>query len=138
MPPTPAQTRPCQIFVVEDHARLRSLLETFFSMQEDIVCCGAASSAEEALPLIEAQQPDIVVADLSLPEMSGIDLIRQLRTARPGLRCIILSGHNESRYATQAIEAGAVGYILKGNPKEIADAVRRCHQGETVLSEGLD
>lgn len=129
---------PRRVFVVEDHARLRHLIETYLAIQGDLVCCGSAKSAEEALPLLAAADPDLLMADLSLPGMSGIDLIQQVVLDRPAMICLILSGHKESRYARLALAAGARGYVLKGNPDAIADALRRCSRGETVVSEELD
>lgn len=127
-----------RIFIVEDHWRLRTLLKTFIGMQPDMDCCGVADCAETALDVLDYDSlPDLVVADLSLPGMSGVDLIRLLRETNPSLRCLVLSGHDNARYASAALHVGARGYILKGDPLEIGQAIRRCCDGEIVVSEDL-
>ncbi len=126
-----------RIYIVEDHEGFRDLLVTFVGFQRDIECCGTAASGEEALDNLERAQPDVVVSDLVLPNMSGIDLAREIRRRLPQTRILILSGHKEHHYVRLARNVGANGYIVKGTPKEFLDAVRRCHQGEFVVSPDL-
>ncbi|MFD2438229.1 response regulator [Modicisalibacter luteus] len=78
-----------------------------------------------------------MLVDLSLPGVSGIDLIASVKTRHPELPCAILSGHGERRYAEQAIAAGAQGYVLKGDPDELPKAIRLMMKGERYVSKAL-
>ncbi|MDP0500203.1 MAG: response regulator transcription factor [Verrucomicrobiota bacterium JB022] len=131
-------TRAPQIFVIEDHDNLRKLLGVFLDMQDDFEFVGSARSAEDALVLVPEVKPDIIMVDLSLPRMSGVEFVRAIKQELPEVKCIMLSGHNERSHAEQAIAAGAMGYILKGNPLEVGEAIRRCLAGEIIISAELE
>ncbi|KAF0094844.1 MAG: LuxR family two component transcriptional regulator [Puniceicoccaceae bacterium 5H] len=132
-----SDTESFSIFIVEDHDNLRKVLGVFLDMQDDMYFCGSASSAEEALPQLTEVKPDVLMVDLSLPGMNGIDLVRRVRAELPETKCVILSGHNQRSYASQAIEAGAVGYLIKGDPVQVGKDLRRCAHGETVVAQQL-
>lgn len=123
-----------RVLIVEDHEGLRIMLRKAIDLQKDFECCGAASSGEEALLMVEALDPALVVADLSLPGMNGIELIEQIHALRPALPCVVCSGHDERKYASQALEAGARGYIVKGNPFDMIAGMRQIVAGEIFLS----
>lgn len=125
------------VFVVEDHSVMREMLREFLAMEADIEVTGVAESAEAALEQFADAVPDLVLIDMSLPGMSGIELVRRLRLEHPGLYCAMLSGHGEGRYLRQAFDAGANGYILKGEPDEVPRAIQQILQGERYVSEEL-
>ena len=108
---------------------MRSVLTRLVEREEDLVVCGEASSAEEALERVADLQPDLVLIDISLPGMSGINLIRELREQFPNLASLIVSGHKESIYGREVMRAGAYGYVEKANAHGIIDAIRHILQG---------
>ena len=127
-----------QVLLVEDHAIVRETLQDFVERLPQVSNCRAVSSAEAALQFLTGHSPDLLVIDLSLPGMSGIEFLRAVRERLPKLRCLILSGHSSRNYVRQAFEAGANGYVLKGDPMEIERGIRAAHLGERYVSQGLD
>jgi DNA-binding NarL/FixJ family response regulator len=127
-----------QIFLVEDHVIMRQMLREYLTLEEDLAVCGEAGTAQAALDQIAAAHPDLVLIDVALPDMSGIDLVRLLQMKNPHLRLAILSGHREKRHVDEAFEAGAQGYILKGNAFELPEAIRRVMSGENYRSAELN
>lgn len=123
-----------KLFIVEDHPVMRQSLRAFVKRQADIEVCGDANTGEAALEQIAETQPDIVLIDVSLPGMSGLDLLEILRERHPTLLCVMLSGHGERSHVDHALMAGARGYILKGDTDDLAIALRKVIQGETYLS----
>src|SRR5215217_2588402 len=99
-----------RIYIVEDHARMRQVLNEAIGKMPGLSVCGVASSAEEALEAIDGNAVDVAMIDMSLPQMSGAELVRALRSRWPSLYCLILSGHREPIYVQQALAAGAHGY----------------------------
>ena len=96
---------------------------------------GEAASAEDALEKVASGAPDLVLADVSLPGMDGIELIRALHAAYPDLLMLAISGHDESMYAVSALRAGARGYVLKGKLSSVADALRQVNSGDIYASD---
>lgn len=105
--------------------------------EPELVVCGMAATAEEALATAAASEPDFMLIDVSLPDMSGIELARTLHDRHPDLPLAMLSGHREQSHVEQALAAGARGYVLKGSGEELAPAIRRMMRGERYLSEAL-
>ena len=127
-----------KIFIVDDHPVLRRGLSMLISNEEDLELCGEAESAELATEAMDNAQPDVALVDLSLKGMSGLDLIRQIRKNHPQVRTVVISAHDESRYAERAIRAGAMGYVMKNeNIDTVVDAIRRVLKGEIYLSEKM-
>jgi DNA-binding NarL/FixJ family response regulator len=126
-----------RLFVVEDHPVMRQMVCEAIERQAEWVLSGAAVSAEEAMGELAVMTVDLVLVDVSLPRMSGIELVRALAERRPDLRCLMLSGHAEGSYAAQALAAGALGYILKGRPADLEAGIRATLQGKQFLSEPL-
>lgn len=124
-----------RVYIVEDHPIMRQSLRAFIRRQEGFELCGEAESAEAALEEIDHTQPDLMLIDLSLPGMSGLELLEQIRQRYPALLCMILSGHGERSHVDHAMMAGARGYIVKGDTDELAQAMRQVSQGQTYLSE---
>lgn len=127
------------IYIVEDHTFMRQALVDFIEDVPDFHVHGAVETAEEALAELngEATTIDLVFIDTRLPGMDGIELVGELTRRWPTLRCLMLSGHGENSYVDRALKAGAQGYVLKGNPDEIPEAIRRVLDGESYLSAAL-
>lgn len=126
-----------RIYIVEDNDIVREMLSIFVSDLPDLSVCGAAASAEEALSEIPSAKPDLLLVDLSLPQMNGAELIGVARQRWPDLPSLVLSGHGEAAYVERARAAGARGYVLKGNPYELPDAIQCVLQGSEYVSKGL-
>lgn len=127
---------PVRIFLVEDHPLMRRITSEYVGKLPGFEVCGAASSAEEALDRLPASA-DLVLVDVSLPGMSGIDLVAEVVARWPALYCLMLSGHTEAGYVERALGVGAKGYVMKGNPATLAESVRCVLDGGTYLSEAL-
>jgi DNA-binding NarL/FixJ family response regulator len=126
-----------RVFLVEDHACMRAALHDFLDTLNDFEVCGAVENADSALRQLSAATPDLVIIDVSLPGMNGIELVRELVVRFPTLCCVMLSGHGEQTYVRRSLAAGASGFILKGNPDELPVALRAVLDGEVYVSEGL-
>lgn len=141
MAPKPLRTAPpttrSRVYLVEDHPLLRITLADFLCTASDLDLCGTAATAEDALATLDRDRPDVLLVDVSLPGMSGVDLVETVVERWPGLACMMLSGHAQPAHVDRAMNAGARGYILKGNPSEIPDAIRHVLAGGTYLSENL-
>src|SRR5262245_39109411 len=125
------------VMLVEDHAILRGILQEFVTNMSQVAVCRTTASAEAALQDIEEDEPDLMLIDLSLPGMSGIELVGKLASSHPKLLCAILSGHRSPSYARQAMAAGAKGYLLKGDPAEIERGVAAIVDGRKFVSRDL-
>jgi DNA-binding NarL/FixJ family response regulator len=126
-----------RIFIVEDHPFMREMLCEVVERQLRCTVTGAVATAEEALALLVDADVDLVLVDVSLPQMDGIALVRALQQTHPELPCLMVSGHAEITYVTRALEAGARGYVLKGRPGDIEAGVAAIRAGVTYLSEPL-
>ncbi|MCW8193849.1 response regulator transcription factor [Proteobacteria bacterium 005FR1] len=127
----------CNVYIVEDHPEVLLTYEQFLQNIDDLEVCGTAESAEAALQAPELSQADMALIDVSLPGMSGIDLVRQLHDRYPDLPCLMVSGHSEEVYARSAYEAGAKGYIMKGNPVTMVDAIHEVLKGDLFYSDRM-
>ncbi|HUF00630.1 MAG TPA: response regulator transcription factor [Anaerolineales bacterium] len=123
------------ILLVEDHKVFAKTLLHFLSTHEELHVVAVAESAEQALEQLTDLKVDLVLADLSLPRMSGISLVEQLRQQYPDLRCAVLSGHVAPEYAHRALNAGAQGYMIKDNPHGILEGIQRIMKGEVYISK---
>ena len=122
------------ILIVDDHPIVRDGLEAILSTQPDFQVSGAAASGEEALTLFEQQQPDVVLLDLEMPGMDGVEVIRKLRKKTPGVRIVVFTAFDTDERILSAVQAGAKGYLLKGAPRsELFEAIRIVHQGGSLL-----
>lgn len=122
------------VYLVEDHPVIQRAMKALLEAEPDLVVCGIAGSAEEALKLMPTGSPDIVLIDVSLPGMSGLSLAEHLMERRPKFRTLMVTGHDDVHYARAALAAGANGYVLKDDPKEVIVAVRAVLAGEIYLS----
>lgn len=127
-----------RIFIVEDHPIMRRGYRTLINGELDLEVCGEAETAAEALEKIPEAAPDLVIADISLEGMSGIELIKRLQTERPGLEVLVVSMHEESLYAERALQAGAVGYVMKKEAdSSVITAIRRVMEGRYYVSDHM-
>ncbi|PAP75920.1 response regulator [Rubrivirga marina] len=127
-----------KILLVDDHPLLRTGLAMTLDDEPDFEIVGQAADAEEALDVVDRLDPDLVVVDLSLPGMGGIELVKHLQTIRPQTRTLVVSRHDESLYAERAVRAGAKGYVSKLEAGEkIVEAVRTVLRGGIFLSEDV-
>ena len=124
-----------RILLVDDHPVLRKGLVRLIDSKDEFVVCGEASAAKDAMALIRELKPDLVIVDISLPGTSGIELTKMIRAEFTTLPVLILSMHEELLYATRALRAGAMGYIVKQDAIDnIAAALREALDGRQYLS----
>jgi DNA-binding NarL/FixJ family response regulator len=127
-----------KIFLVEDHAWFRSQLAALITVDPRLVICGEADNAAEALAAIMPASPDLVIIDITLKGMNGLDLIRELRARSCNAFMLVLSMHDESMYAERALRAGANGYIAKHETsKQLREAIQRVLAGSVYLSRRM-
>jgi NarL family two-component system response regulator LiaR len=121
--------------VVDDHAVVRSGLAAFLLAFDDLAPVGEAASGEEALGLCAEAQPDVVLMDLVMPGMDGAATTRAIRERRPETQVIALTSFKEEELVKAALEAGAIGYLLKNvSAEELAEAIRSAHAGRSTLA----
>ncbi|HEX6479778.1 MAG TPA: response regulator transcription factor [Ktedonobacteraceae bacterium] len=122
------------LLIVDDHQIVRWGIRTFLATQPDIIVVGEAASGEEALQTVVDLVPDVVLMDLMLPGMNGVETTRRLKEISPHTRVIVLTSYHEDEHLFPAIQAGALSYLLKDvGTSELADAVRKAIHGEAML-----
>jgi len=127
-----------RLFLVDDHPLVRDGLRARLSSLPEIDIVGEADSAAEALPLIEELKPDLVLADVGMKDINGIELAAQLQERQPQVRVVMLSMYDNPEYVQQALQAGARGYVLKDAPaSEIVAAIDAVTAGGTFLSPAV-
>ena len=131
------QNAPIRVMVVDDHPMWRDAVARDLTEAGYDVVASAADGAQ-ALRIAGATRPDVVVLDLQLPDMSGVEVTRGLRAAHPAVRVLVLSASGEQQDVLDAVKAGAAGYLLKSAARpEFLDAVRRTADGDAVFTPGL-
>lgn len=124
-----------RILIVDDHPIVREGLRARISSQSDMEVCGEAADVKEALAAVQKDHPDLVLADISLGDSNGLDLIQRLKADGRKIRMLVLSAHDDSLYAERALKAGAHGYISKSQAQSnILNAVRVVLDGGCYLS----
>ena len=127
-----------RILIIDDHEVVREGVKRIFSDRPGTAFFGEASSVPEALRIVNEQDWDVVVLDLSLGDRSGLELLRQLKQIRPRLPVLILSMHSEEQYARRAFKAGASGYVTKdSSPSELVRALDKVITGGRYFSQEL-
>ena len=130
-----AQPNKKRILLVDDHPVLRKGLVRLIDSKDEFVVCGEASTAADAMALIRELEPHLAIVDIGLPGASGIELTKTIRAEFQKLPVLILSMHEEAFYATRALRAGAMGYIVKQDAIDnIAEALREALNGRCYLS----
>jgi DNA-binding NarL/FixJ family response regulator len=136
------QARPggakARILLVDDHAVVRFGIAQLINRQPDLEVCGEEENAGAALSAAERLKPDLVIADLSLKDSSGLELVRNLKARFPTMPILVLSVHDESVYAEVAFRAGAHGYLMKDQALEkVLEAIRRVLGGSVYVSDAM-
>lgn len=127
-----------KIFVVDDHSVMRWGYIALINQEPDLEVCGEAGTALEALDQIPELEPDLVIVDISLEGMNGIELTKHLQTQEPELPVLVVSMHDESLYGERALRAGARGYIMKKEARtKIVEAIRRVLNGVFYMSDAM-
>lgn len=133
-----AEARPIRLVIAEDHVLVRAGLRSLLRQIPEVEVVGEASSGREALELVARDHPDLVLMDVSMPDLNGLEAAARIARQFPRTRTIILSMHAVEEYVHQALRAGAAGYLLKdADPSELALAVRAVARGETYLSPAV-
>lgn len=124
-----------RVAMVEDDTRVRESLALLINQAPGFECSQVFVNAEQALERIPEAVPDVVLMDINLPNLSGVECVRRLNKQIPGLNVIMLTVYDDSQLVFQALQAGANGYLLKrASPDEILDAIRDVHQGGAPMS----
>jgi two-component system, NarL family, response regulator DesR len=126
-----------RVVIAEDQAMVLGALAALLEMEDDIHVVAQVRNGRDALQTVLASAPDVVITDIEMPEMTGIELTRKLKERSPA-KVIVVTTFARPGYLRRAIDAGAQGYLLKDSPaRELADAVRRVHQGQRVINSEL-
>jgi DNA-binding NarL/FixJ family response regulator len=126
------------ILIVDDHPMMREGLAQLIGQQPDMMVCGEAGEAGDALEKIRLLKPDLVLADISLPGRNGLELIKDIRAMDPAAAVLVISMHDESFYAERVLRAGGRGYVMKQEGgKKILEAIRQVSSGQIFVSEKM-
>ncbi len=129
------ETNPIRVMLVDDHAVVRSGLSAFLLAYDDLELVGEAGSGEEAVRLCDHAQPDVVLMDLAMPAMGGLEATRRIRREFPGTKVLAVTQYDDSEYVIPVIAAGAHGFITKSAAfSELASAIQAVHNGDSFLS----
>lgn len=124
-----------KIVLADDHAMLREGLSLLIKSQHDMEVVAEASDGVEAIDAVRTYRPDLVLLDIAMPKINGLDAVRLILQATPETRVIMLSRYEKEAYVHQALDAGAMGYVVKGSPgKDLLDAIRTVDKGKFYLS----
>jgi NarL family two-component system response regulator LiaR len=123
-----------KVFLAEDHVVVREGLREIIRREADLEVVGEAGDGIEAVRLVRELQPDVVIMDIAMPGLSGIEATRQVKASLPQTGILVLTAYDNPEFVFGAIEAGAAGYLLKNaRGKELLNAIRATHEGESVL-----
>jgi two-component system, NarL family, response regulator LiaR len=129
---------PIRVLIVDDHEVVREGLRNFLELQDGMVIAGEAGDGEEGVALAAELQPDVVLMDLVMPKVSGVEAMRALRERAPGIRVIVLTSFIDDEHLLPAMRAGAAGYLLKNvRPQELARAIRTADAGEALIDPAV-
>ncbi len=127
-----------RVAIADDHAVVRQGLRTFLELQEDMEVVGEAVDGGDAVDLVERTAPDVVLLDLVMPQVDGIEATRRIRERSPATRILVLTSFADDHTVLPAVRAGAAGYLLKDvQPPELAAAIRTVHSGEALLAPAV-
>ena len=128
-----------RLSLADDHAVVRDGMEALLEAEVDITVVGTAANGREAVRQVQELNPDVVVMDIAMPELNGIDAAAQIRETCPTTKVIMLSMHDSAEHIFQALKAGAQGYLLKESAgREVVTAVRAVHAGRRYLSHRIE
>jgi DNA-binding NarL/FixJ family response regulator len=131
-------SEPIRVFLVDDHEIVRRGIADLLDAETDIEVVGEAGTAAQARARIAATNPDVAVLDVRLPDGSGIDVCREVRSSQPGVRCIILTAYDDDDALRAAVIAGASGYVLKDiRGGKLIESVRRAAAGKNLIDPAI-
>ena len=131
-------TSPYRVVIADDHSLIRKGLRTIIELESDMQVIGEAGDGEELLNFLARNQPNLVVMDISMPNLNGIDAIEKVLALYPDIRILILTMHRNSQYFYNAISAGAHGYLIKDDSDtELLTAIETVRSGKTYISPQL-
>ena len=134
----PGRSKEIRVVLAEDQGMVRGALAVLLGIEPDIEVLEVASDGEEALRAIGKHRPGVLVTDIEMPKMTGLELAARVRDLYPGTRVLMLTTFARPGYLRRAMEAGAHGYLLKDRPStELAAALRLVHRGQRVVDPGL-
>lgn len=125
------------LLLVEDHPIFAGVLVRALKQREDLNVVMVVDSAEKALELVPDLNLDLILVDVSLPKMNGIDLVSKLTQLYPHILCLVISGHLSTIYLRRSLEAGARGYAIKDSAKDIIEGIYQVIRGEIYISKEL-
>lgn len=129
---------PIRVLIAEDHAVVREGLRIILSMEEDVKVVGEASGGTEAVTLAQQLKPHVVLMDIRMEDMDGVEATRSIRSEVPETNVLVLTGFAEDRYLLEAIEAGANGFLVKdARPEKVIEAIHRVAAGESLVTPAL-
>jgi two-component system response regulator DevR len=130
--------RAIRVFLLDDHEVVRRGVRELLEAEDDMEVVGDAGTAEQALARIPPTAPDVAILDVQLPDGSGVEVAREIRSAYPAIQCLILTSFSDDEALFQAIMAGAAGYLLKQiKGTDLVDAVRRVAAGQSLLDPAV-
>jgi two-component system, NarL family, response regulator LiaR len=126
------------VLIADDHPVVRHGLRTFLETQDGLEVVGEAADGAEAVELVERLLPDVVLMDLVMPGLDGVEATRRIRGLSPSTKVIVLTSFDDDEKVFPSIKAGAAGYLLKDvHPQDLADAIRRVQRGEALLAPSV-
>jgi DNA-binding NarL/FixJ family response regulator len=129
---------PTRCLAVDDHASVRQGLDLMFGAEQDLELVGTVERGEEVLEAIEREQPEVVIMDVRLPGIDGISALKRISQSSPGVKTVVFSAYGDKRLLSDAISAGARGYVMKGSPPEdLLRAVRAVSSGKPFVDPSL-
>jgi DNA-binding NarL/FixJ family response regulator len=132
------RSTPAQILIADDHELVRDGIKHMLGHEEDLEVVGEASNGREAVDLCRRLKPDLVLMDVRMPEMNGVDATRAIKVEQPSVSVLVVSTYGNVDYLLEAIEAGAAGYVLKDAPnRQLINAMKRVLRGESALNQEL-
>jgi len=127
-----------RILIVDDHEMVRNGLSVMMEREADFTVVGEAQNGKEAVEMVDKLHPDVVLMDLRMPEMDGVEAMRQIRATQDDVKFLVLTTYDSDEYIFDAIEAGAKGYLLKdASREELFRAVRTVHRGGSLIEPGV-
>ena len=125
---------PIKLLIADDHALLRQGIKNVLSLEPDFDVIGEAADGDETIKQVAALQPDILLLDVNMPRMNGLEVTKKLKTANQVVKVIILTMHDDESYVLEVIKSGAVGYLLKDiEPGMLVKAIRTVHGGQSFI-----
>jgi len=129
------KTKAIRVLLADDHPAIRAGIKGELDQVKSITIVGEASTGQEVLQLTDELKPDLLLLDMALPDMDGVATIKRLQLTHPQVKVLVFSGYASDAFVFGALQAGAIGYLLKDDPLErLAEAIRVAMQGEVILS----